>query len=136
VDIVPLHRAQALALDRGQKPLHRTVIELVRRSRDPQRQVDLDSAKSTWTLWPWLALILVPVSSKAKRVLSLPATTSSRSGRLSGKPWSASALSRVHHDPAARLQRDADSLRSVTQMQRQPLRGSNQFGLIHDVARA
>jgi hypothetical protein len=48
VNIVPLHRAQALALDRGQKPPHRTVIEPVRRSRDRQRQVDFDTVAPGW----------------------------------------------------------------------------------------
>src|SRR5262249_43026483 len=47
--------------------------------------------RSTSTLCPWLARIWVPVSSKAKRCLSLWVTTCSSSSRLIGKRLRAQA---------------------------------------------
>src|SRR5215216_3640863 len=51
--------------------------------------------RSTGTLWPCWARIMVPERSKAKRFLSLRATTSSSSSRLMGNPRRADAVSRA-----------------------------------------
>ena len=48
---------------------------------------------STATEWPWLARISVPSALKAKRCLSLPATTRRRSSAVIALPWRARASS-------------------------------------------
>jgi len=91
VHVVAPHGPQALAADGRQRGADRAVEEHIRRLRHGEPEVDRHE-------WPWFARIIVPVSSQAKRCLSLRVTTAASSSRPIRSPLRAKASSR---SPAA-----------------------------------